>query len=110
HLARGGHPVALERFDSAGLARAVRPQQAVDLAGVGGQRYAVDRGEGAVAHDEGGDLDGGHGGAGYFALPVIDVRRLRPELDEVKAALARKGVPAEDVQRAADLDERFREL
>jgi seryl-tRNA synthetase len=41
---------------------------------------------------------------------VIDVRRLRTELDEVKAALARKGVPGEDVDRAAELDRRLREL
>ena len=41
---------------------------------------------------------------------MIDVRRLRAEPDVVKAALARKGVPAEDVDRAADLDSQLREL
>jgi seryl-tRNA synthetase len=41
---------------------------------------------------------------------MIDVRRLRTELDEVKAALARKGVSPDEVQRAADLDEKSREL
>jgi seryl-tRNA synthetase len=35
---------------------------------------------------------------------VIDVRRLRVELDATKAALARKGVPAAEVERAAALD------
>lgn len=41
---------------------------------------------------------------------MIDVRRLRTELEEVKAALARKGVAGEDVDRAAALDERLRAL
>jgi seryl-tRNA synthetase len=41
---------------------------------------------------------------------VIDVRRLRVELEATKAALARKGVPASEVQRAADLDARHRHL
>jgi seryl-tRNA synthetase len=41
---------------------------------------------------------------------MIDVRRLRTELDEVKAALARKGVDPADVERAAALDVRRREL
>jgi seryl-tRNA synthetase len=41
---------------------------------------------------------------------MIDVRRLRAEPDVVKAALARKGVPGEDVDRAAELDTRLREL
>jgi seryl-tRNA synthetase len=35
---------------------------------------------------------------------MIDIRRLRTDLDGVKAALARKKVDAADVQRAADLD------
>jgi len=39
---------------------------------------------------------------------VLDVRRLRTELDEVKAALGRKGVDAADLDRAAQLDERRR--
>ena len=41
---------------------------------------------------------------------MIDVRRLRTERDAVKAALARKGVGAEEVDRAAELDARLREL
>jgi seryl-tRNA synthetase len=41
---------------------------------------------------------------------MIDVRRLRTELEAVKAALARKGVPGEDVDRAAALDETSRRL
>ena len=41
---------------------------------------------------------------------MIDVRRLRTEKDVVKAALARKGVPGEDVDRAAELDEKVRAL
>ncbi|MGQ0521305.1 MAG: serine--tRNA ligase [Actinomycetota bacterium] len=41
---------------------------------------------------------------------MIDVRRLRTEPDLVKAALARKGVAAEDVDRAVELDGRLREL
>ncbi len=41
---------------------------------------------------------------------MIDVRRLRTELDEVTAALARKGVDPAEVARAADLDARLREL
>ncbi len=35
---------------------------------------------------------------------MIDVRRLRVELDATKAALGRKGVPATEVERAAALD------
>ncbi|MFP5375681.1 MAG: serine--tRNA ligase [Acidimicrobiia bacterium] len=41
---------------------------------------------------------------------MIDVRRLRTELDALKAALARKGVDPAEVERAAALDVRRREL
>jgi len=41
---------------------------------------------------------------------VIDVRRLRTDLDEAKASLARKGVPAAEVERAAQLDAEHRRL
>ena len=41
---------------------------------------------------------------------MIDVRLLRTERDAVKAALARKGVDPADLDRAAELDERRREL
>ncbi len=41
---------------------------------------------------------------------MIDVRRLRVELDATKAALARKRVPAAEVERAADLDVQHRRL
>jgi seryl-tRNA synthetase len=39
---------------------------------------------------------------------VIDVRRLRDDLDGVKAGLARRGIDTSDVDRAAELDERRR--
>ncbi|HET7487554.1 MAG TPA: serine--tRNA ligase [Acidimicrobiales bacterium] len=41
---------------------------------------------------------------------MIDVRLLRTDLDAVKAALARKGVDHADVDRAAELDVRRRDL
>lgn len=41
---------------------------------------------------------------------MIDVRLLRTELDAVKAALARKGVDPAEVDRAAELDARRRDL
>ena len=41
---------------------------------------------------------------------MIDVRRLRVELDATKAALARKRIPAAEVERAADLDVQHRRL
>jgi len=41
---------------------------------------------------------------------MIDIRLLRTELEATKARLARKGVSPADVQQAADLDERLREL
>ncbi len=41
---------------------------------------------------------------------MIDVRRLRTDREAVKAALARKGVGPEEVDRAAELDVRLREL
>lgn len=41
---------------------------------------------------------------------MIDVRRLRVDLEATKAALARKKVPAEEVDRAAALDARHRQL
>ncbi|MGI8794579.1 MAG: serine--tRNA ligase, partial [Acidimicrobiales bacterium] len=41
---------------------------------------------------------------------MIDVRLLRTELDEVRAALASKGVDPAEVDRAADLDERHRSI
>ena len=41
---------------------------------------------------------------------MIDLRRLRVELEATKASLARKGVPAEEVERAAALDAQHRQL
>ena len=41
---------------------------------------------------------------------MIDARRLRTDLDGVKAALGRRGVPAEEVERLAELDRRERTL
>ena len=41
---------------------------------------------------------------------MIDVRRLRTELDAVKAALARKGVDPAEVDRAAGLDVQLRDI
>ena len=41
---------------------------------------------------------------------MIDARRLRTDLEATKAALARKKVPAEEVERAAGLDTRHRQL
>ena len=49
------------------------------------------------------------GGAGTISL-VIDVRRLRTELDDVVASLARRGIDTSDVLRAASLDTQVREL
>ena len=46
-------------------------------------------------------------GTGTFK-PVIDVRRLRDDLEGVKAGLARRGIDTADVDRAAELDERRR--
>jgi len=43
-------------------------------------------------------------------VQVIDVRLLRSDLDATKASLARKGVPHEEVERAAALDARQRAL
>lgn len=44
------------------------------------------------------------------SLPVIDVRLLRSELEATKAALARKNVPGDEVDRAAALDGERRRL
>jgi seryl-tRNA synthetase len=41
---------------------------------------------------------------------VIDLRRLRVELEATKTSLARKGVPAAEVERAAALDAQHRQL
>ena len=41
---------------------------------------------------------------------MIDVRRLRTDLGATKASLARKGVPGEEVDRAAALDAQHRRL
>ena len=41
---------------------------------------------------------------------MIDLRRLRVELEATKTSLARKGVPAEEVERAAALDAQHRQL
>jgi len=41
---------------------------------------------------------------------VIEIRRLRTELEATKASLARKGVPGEEVERAATLDVEHRRL
>ena len=57
HLAGVGSAVALEDLDRGGLARAVRAEQAEHLAGRDRERDPVDRGRGAVALLERGDLD-----------------------------------------------------
>nr|HEX2578323.1 serine--tRNA ligase [Aquihabitans sp.] len=41
---------------------------------------------------------------------MLDIRRIRTEPDAVKAALARRGIGTEEVDRVADLDERQRRL
>ncbi|MEA2829143.1 MAG: seryl-tRNA synthetase, partial [Actinomycetota bacterium] len=41
---------------------------------------------------------------------MIDSRRLRTDLDGVRAALGRRGVSAEEVDRLAELDRRERTL
>jgi seryl-tRNA synthetase len=41
---------------------------------------------------------------------VLDPRRLRTDLDAVKAGLARRGIDLEEIDRAASLDARHREL
>jgi serine/threonine protein phosphatase PrpC len=41
---------------------------------------------------------------------VIDARRLRSELDDLKTALARRGVEPSELDKAAALDERWRHL
>ena len=41
---------------------------------------------------------------------MIDPRRLRTDLDAVKAGLARRGVDPAEVDRLADLERREREL
>lgn len=41
---------------------------------------------------------------------MIDLRRLRVELEATKVSLARKGVPADEVERAAALDAQHRHL
>ncbi|HMK98261.1 MAG TPA: serine--tRNA ligase [Acidimicrobiales bacterium] len=41
---------------------------------------------------------------------MIDIRRLRTDLENTKAALARKGVPAVEVDRAAAIDTQHRQL
>jgi len=41
---------------------------------------------------------------------VLDIRRIRTDPDEVKAALARRGIDVADVDRVHDLDARRREL
>ncbi len=69
HVPGGGTPVALERLDGRGLARPVGAEDDEHLAGLGAQVQIVDgggRAGRAVAHGEAGDLDGGHGVAGYF--------------------------------------------
>jgi len=41
---------------------------------------------------------------------VLDIRRIRSELDLVKAAIARRGESTEPLDEAFDLDRRQREL
>jgi seryl-tRNA synthetase len=55
-------------------------------------------------------IDGGSTGLAVSFDRVIDVRRLRTELEATKASLARKGVPPGELNRAADLDTRHRQL
>ena len=41
---------------------------------------------------------------------MIDIKKIREEFDETGAALARRGVEKETVQKAKDLDEKRRSL
>ncbi len=57
-----GRAIALDDLDGRGLARAVRPEQGHDLAGLDPERHAVDDGSSAVTLHQAIDLDGaGHG-------------------------------------------------
>ncbi len=66
------------------------------------------RAHGAVAHGEADDLDSWHGVAGYFGLQMIDIRALRDDPDAVKAALARRGVEAAEVDAVIEADGEWR--
>ncbi len=104
--AGGGAAVALQRLHRARLARAVGPEQGQHLAGVGAEVETVDGHGVSVAHDQPVDLNDGHRGdrSRIPSEPMIDVRLLRSDLDATKAALARKGVEASDVDYVVQLD------
>lgn len=52
---------------------------------------------------------GGPAGANYFA-GMLDIRRIRSEPDEVRAALARRGIDTSEVAQVRELDEVRRSL
>ena len=116
---------SLADFDGAGLAGPVRTEDHRDLSGGGDEGHVVDREDVSVSHGE--VLDGhGHvlqtrsraqssrGAKGHAdsLVHVIDVRLLRTNLDDVRAALARRGKPdlMTQVDSAVSLDARLREL
>jgi len=98
------------------LPMALAPPHLSPLAGHGrcARRPPVAAGPAAPARRPRGDptwrLPRVPAGAAVSFFLVIDVRRLRTELQETKASLARKGVPGQEVDRAAALDAQHRRL
>src|SRR5207248_3291219 len=95
------------------LPGAVGAQQDKDARRFRRERDAVDGRHLSVAHREVAHVDGWHDPGSYPAATVpsvLDPRRLRTELDELKAGLARRGIDTSELDRAAVLDGRQRVL
>ena len=113
HAHRAGRRAAitLDRFDRRCFPGAVGTEQRGDGARVRGERQPVDCGDVAEAHRE--VLDGNcvHCSATLrVTCPMLDIRRLRTDLDAVKASLATKNVDPSEVDAAVELDTRVRAL
>src|SRR5207247_6780782 len=105
--------VPLEGRHRARLPGAVGTEQDEDARCFRRERDAVDGCHRSVPHREVAHVDGWHDPGSYLAATVpsvLDPRRLRTELDELKAGLARRGIDTSELDRAAVLDGRQREL
>ena len=111
HLTGSRLAVALERFDGAGFAGAVGTEERVNLAGLGGEVTRRRRRRAApyrTTSDE--TSTAGTGAQGTLLSTMIDVRRLRTELEEVKAASPARACPARTLIGPPTLDRQLREL
>src|SRR5438067_1860563 len=126
HAAGSRPSVALQCLDGRGLACTVRSEQRQHLAGLDGERHAVDGAQRAVRNYQLVDFDHSQERRPYRSSvgpskralrptsvpPMLDIRRIRTDLEGVLAGLARRadGSLEGELKRAVVSDDRMRAI